>query len=229
MSALKGITRATNSFLKMFGFEIVKYEKEKGIPVADAILHNSKEKINEFYSKENFLDTYVGPSRMNFYKDVVGLLKSKGIDLSNSAVVDVGCGTGHLLHFISKELGFRKGTGLEYSAEAIKIARQLFSSFEFYEYDITAHWEHKYDFILCTEVLEHLLHPEIALKNLKNMMTEKAKVLITVPNGRLDTFGGHINFWSPESWNVFIEDNVNGHAFETGNVGDELFALIHGS
>jgi 2-polyprenyl-3-methyl-5-hydroxy-6-metoxy-1,4-benzoquinol methylase len=77
-------------------------------------------------------------------------------------------------------------------------------------------WHEKYDFVLCTEVLEHLLHPEIALNNIMNMLEENGKALITVPNGRTDTFGGHINFWSPESWNVFIKKNSAGFYSETG-------------
>ena len=42
--------------------------------------------------------------------------------------------------------------------------------------------------------------------------------MITVPNGRIDTFEGHINFWSPESWNIFIRGNVSEKEFdiETG-------------
>ena len=38
--------------------------------------------------------------------------------------------------------------------------------------------------------------------------------MITVPNGRIDTFEGHINFWSPESWKVFIESNISDQEFE---------------
>ncbi|MEG2336387.1 MAG: hypothetical protein RSC04_01440, partial [Bacteroidales bacterium] len=33
-------------------------------------------------------------------------------------------------------------------------------------------------------------------------------LVISVPDGRKDTYSGHIQFWSPESWAVFIEDNM---------------------
>ena len=218
MNILKSVTRTINNFFKLFGFEIVRYEKEKTWHVEDSILHNSQEKINEFYSRENFFDTYIGAERLDFYNCVVNLIESKKISNTTGTVVDVGCGTGHLLHFIHNKFRFKKGTGLEYSSEAIRIARQKFPSFEYHEYDVNNPWQEKYDFVLCTEVLEHLLHPEIALRNITNMLAENGKALITVPNGRKDTFGGHINFWSPESWNVFIKKNAEELYSETGSI-----------
>jgi 2-polyprenyl-3-methyl-5-hydroxy-6-metoxy-1,4-benzoquinol methylase len=227
MKILKVVTGTINNFFKLFGFEIIKYEKEKTWHVEDSILHNSKEKINEFYSRENFLDTYIGAERLDFYNCIVNLIESKKIN-STGKVVDVGCGTGHLLNFIYDKFRFKKGTGLEYSSEALRIARKLFPSFEYHEYDVNNPWQEKYDFVLCTEVLEHLLHPEIALNNLMNMMAENGKALITVPNGRADTFGGHINFWSPESWEVFIKKNVAGLFSETGSLNNNSanYAII---
>jgi predicted methyltransferase len=32
-----------------------------------------------------------------------------------------------------------------------------------------------------------------------------ARIVITVPDGRKDIFLGHINFWSSESFRVFLE------------------------
>ena len=119
------VRRTINNWFKLFGFEIVRYEKEKALAINNSILHNSREKINEFYSREDFFDTYIGQSRIDFYKTVVELISSRHIDLSGNSVVDVGCGTGHLLHFVHEKLGFNKGTGLEYSSEAIKIAKNV--------------------------------------------------------------------------------------------------------
>jgi len=60
------------------------------------------------------------------------------------------------------------------------------------------------------------------------MVKDKGILLITVPNGRNDTFAGHINFWSPESWDVFIEENSGGLEFSTGKVESTLlYAVIY--
>lgn len=66
-----------------------------------------------------------------------------------------------------------------------------------------------HDIVLCTEVLEHLMHPERALDNLMSLRPSRA-IALTVPQGRADTAGQHINFWSPESWQAFIDRNAKG-------------------
>jgi hypothetical protein len=55
------------------------------------------------------------------------------------------------------------------------------------------------------ETLEHLLHPGEALRNL---LEASRRCILTVPEGRKDSFRGHINFWSLESWEVLCRDNA---------------------
>src|SRR5262249_22983755 len=84
------------------------------------------------------------------------------------------------------------------------------------------------DVVFCIEVLEHLTHPDKALRRLLTMLNTRGVAILTVPNGRLDTFEGHINFWSPESWEVFIREVCNGCVVETGLMDDERtnFAVV---
>lgn len=193
--------------------------------------HNSLDKINEFYTDENLLKDYINEGRIRFYKEVAAFLRKRNIDIQNKKVVDVGCGTGHLLHFMKEEFGFEDITGLEYSPEAINVGKKLFPSFQFHEFDIYKGWNEKFDVILCTEVLEHLLYPVAALNNILNMLPSNGVAFITVPNGRIDTFGGHINFWSPESWDVFMKANTGTCKIETGIMqNNEInYVLIHKS
>ena len=51
-----------------------------------------------------------------------------------------------------------------------------------------------FDFILCTEVIEHLEDPRAALKSMLNSLSDTGCLLITVPDGRLDRSYQHINF-----------------------------------
>jgi len=76
--------------------------------------------------------------------------------------------------------------------------------------------------------LEHLLYPARALKQILGILEPSGMVLLTVPNGRIDNFGGHINFWSPESWKVFLEEFGNLYEIETGLMEENraIFALI---
>jgi hypothetical protein len=48
-----------------------------------------------------------------------------------------------------------------------------------------------------------------------------------VLNGRNDTFAGHVNFWSPESWEVFLKSICDEFEVETGlDSHDHNFAII---
>ena len=227
---MKLVKKAVQGLFNSLGYTIMKNSKQerKWIDVHDAIGHNSIHKINEFYNDENLLKDYINEDRISFYKEVALHLSKAKIHMEQKHVVDVGCGTGHLLHYVSEIFPFRKATGLEYSPEAVKIAKNLFPAFEFFEYDIYHPWQEMYDIVLCTEVLEHLLYPEAGLGNLMKMCKDNGCLFITVPNGRIDTFGGHINYWSPESWDVFIQTNCKNAEIVTGTMIDNRinYALI---
>jgi len=219
MKILSPLKKAIKRIIKKFGYTIHKKNeyKDKWVNVTNAIEHNSQTQIDNFFKDDSLLTNYINEERIEFYREVAGLAKEK-IFSPGQTVVDAGCGTGHLLYYLKEKLGFQKATGLDFSPEAIKIAKKLFPFFDFYEFDIYKGWNGKFDLVFCTEVLEHLLYPEEALVNLIAMMNENRKILITVPNGRNDTFGGHINFWSPESWEVFIKKNTQGLYTETGSL-----------
>ncbi len=74
------------------------------------------------------------------------------------------------------------------------------------------------------DVLEHLLYPDRALRHLMDMVAPEGTLMLAVPNGRYDHFAGHINFWSPESWRVFLEVNSPGWQIETGVTGNGRLA-----
>jgi 2-polyprenyl-3-methyl-5-hydroxy-6-metoxy-1,4-benzoquinol methylase len=76
-------------------------------------------------------------------------------------------------------------------------------------HDIYDSLNNPYDIIICTEVLEHLEYPEESLKNMLLSLNNGGKLIISVPDGRKDTFFGHINFWSPESFKIFVGETIS--------------------
>ena len=88
-------------------------------------------------------------------------------------------------------------------------------NFRFFQHNIYKPLPGKYDVILCTEVLEHLEYPWRGLQTLMSAARPGGRVVITVPNGRLDRSNEHINFWSSESWRAFIERECSGLTFST--------------
>ena len=114
---------------------------------------------------------------------------------------------------IQKHYPKTKLTGSDFSEKALAVAQNTFPNIAFLSCDICNISENllgKYNAVICTEVLEHLLYPEKALINMISLLNEKkGSLILSVPNGRRDTCEIHINFWSPESWKVFIEHNCN--------------------
>jgi 2-polyprenyl-3-methyl-5-hydroxy-6-metoxy-1,4-benzoquinol methylase len=193
--------------------------------VSSPLHHNSKEGLNEFYSDKETVESYLDPG---FYERLVGLLLTHGVDFEQKRVADVGCGTGGLLKAIQTRAQPLSLTGFEYSEKALDIARSQVPGAEFCYLDIYEGIPRRFDVIFCVEVLEHLLHPDKALRNVTGMLANSGVALVTVPNGRVDTFDGHINFWSPESWNVFVKQICEGHSVKTGlfEEGQHNYAVV---
>ena len=193
--------------------------------VTSPLYHNSKEGLNEFYSDKETVESYLDPG---FYDRLIDLLKSHGVDYEMKSVADIGCGTGGLLNALKSRAQTLSLTGFEYSENALAIARSQVTGVEFCYFDIYEGTTRQFDVIYCIEVLEHLLHPDIALRNIIDMLSGSGVALITVPNGRIDTFDGHINFWSPESWEVFLKQICSGYTIKTGLIenGQNNWAII---
>ena len=229
---MKKIKSVIKKILFMFGIEIrcisnKNYSTAQGLFVKDAFSHNTKERINEFYSDPNIIEKYISPGRIAFYHAIINLCIHKKVLFSRKEIADVGCGTGHLLKFINDKFNDIKVTGLEYSDAAINVAKKICPKALFYSFDIYKGFSQQFDVVFCIEVLEHLLYPEIALKNCLKMINKKGTLIITVPNGRKDVFLGHINFWSPESWRILIDTNCKGLLYSTGlTENGENYAII---
>lgn len=188
------------------------------VVVSSPIHHNSKEGLNEFYSDAEAVASFLDPG---FYDRLLDLLVAHGVDYEQKRVADVGCGTGGLLKALQARDQAQSLTGFEYSEKALELARSQVAGVEFCYFDIYEGTSRQFDVIFCIEVLEHLLHPDKALRNVTRMLANSGVALVTVPNGRTDTFEGHINFWSPESWDVFVKQICEGLTVKTGLIEND--------
>ncbi len=99
-------------------------------------------------------------------------------------VLEIGCGTGELIH----ELSPNHGTGLDFSAEMISIARQKFPQMDFHELDIESnHLDRPYDYIIMSDLLGNLWDIQSALGHVSKMMDGHSKLIIT----------SHSYWWEP--------------------------------
>jgi 2-polyprenyl-3-methyl-5-hydroxy-6-metoxy-1,4-benzoquinol methylase len=148
-------------------------------------------------------------SQRDKYLNFVRMVAAAGVNFAGATVADIGCGYGGLLKIVKEFDPSVNLVGVECSSSAISYIEKHRPFIRGVVGDITGPSDRlraavgAADIVLCTEVLEHVLTPEVALKNLLAIKPKRA-IAITVPNGRVDTASQHINFWSPESWRAFV-------------------------
>lgn len=126
-------------------------------------------------------------------------------------ILDAGCGEGFTMSLLQDE-GIRATmTGIDFSDEAIAIARTTTSDLAISKASIyeLPFKKSSFDLVICSEVLEHLENPDTAIAEIRRV--SKKYILVSVPNepyfqianflrGKYPrTFGNHpehINHWS---------------------------------
>lgn len=104
---------------------------------------------------------------------------------ANAHVLDVGCGNG----VISRHLGqFGYNVlGIDISQKTIDVARSKNKlpnvAFEAISAEELTAKGQQYDAVICSEVLEHLHHPEVLLRTIYASLKDNGILVVTVPNG----------------------------------------------
>ncbi len=132
--------------------------------------------------------------------------------VAESKVLDVGCGDGQLLEAICTKFGCA-GKGIDVDRRRIDWAkkRSKHATFECELFD-AAKIDRKYDILLCSAVLEHVVDPVNFLKQLNSALSEGGSLFLLTPNARslnyrllrswwreLLSIGEHIYLFTPES------------------------------
>jgi methionine biosynthesis protein MetW len=95
-----------------------------------------------------------------------------------STVLDIGCGDGWLLDYLSRTRNI-KGFGIDASAEAIRMA-QARGVFAEVEDVLTWHPDREYDYIVLSEILEHLPNPEEVIDKVRYYF--RRAIIASIPN-----------------------------------------------
>jgi len=148
-----------------------------------------------------------------------GSLEKKKIDLiykhAGKSILDVGCGDGTYIEYLNKHGYDAYGTDLLSYNKWSVIDKTRFKIADVYK---LPYKDKTFDTVLFFEVLEHLEHPELALKELQRI--SKKNIILSVPNCDLDQiFSGsgftfyhyidrtHINFFTENSIKELLINN----------------------
>ena len=216
------LTRALKYFHWQLGrlLEALDRDKKKyheaSIKFRQLMAANNKQVFDQMYSDPALLQHYLVESRLDFYRKVVSkIVDHFPGDIRAADCLDVGCGTGHLLSELRGAGFLGRLVGLDSSSAAEERVLSHDLGLEFYAgYLAEQGWHGEFDLILCTEVLEHCDHPADIVLSMIEAVRRGGVIVITVPDGRKDTWEGHIHFWSPESFKLFMEGFHKKVAFD---------------
>lgn len=155
----------------------------------------------------------------NFFKTLVSIVSP----LNPKNILDVGCGEGFTLHRLREKNIGEELEGIDFLKTAIEIGKKQYPDLTLKEgsiYDLS-YKDNSFDLVLCTEVLEHLVDPQKALRELARV--SKKYLLLSVPNEpwfmlanfirgknllRCGNDIEHINHWSSSGFVRFVKKTV---------------------
>jgi 2-polyprenyl-3-methyl-5-hydroxy-6-metoxy-1,4-benzoquinol methylase len=187
-----------------------------------------------------FLQSYFTPHRLAMVRLLLDQCEAAGVEIAGRRVLDVGCHAGCLLRLIEARYPGASLLGCDISDVKLAMAKRACPRAELFFCSLSELKNSpSYDVVFLMQVLEHLVEPEVAVRRLVDLITDGGTLVLTVPDGRVDSFsakdfnpefqsyGGHINFWSPESWRHFLvrtapDCEVRTTKLQTG----QLFAAL---
>jgi SAM-dependent methyltransferase len=145
--------------------------------------------LNELYAYGDDLPTKVlHRCRLNLFERLMERLIAEGRIRAFGSALDIGCNAGFYAHMISG-FGFRHVLGVDVVPEMIETARRHFASADpehTVEFQVLnaedLPRERRYDFILCTEVIEHTEDPDRVVENLKALLAPGGIAVVSLPN-----------------------------------------------
>ncbi len=162
--------------------------------------------------------------------DKIGNGRRRGIEkligpIDGLIILDIGCGRGHLGAMLKKR-GSVKVFGVDISNDAIGEAKQVLDGAYIANLESDAIpseiMSQHFDFIVISEVLEHLFFPEKLLQKIKPIVDTNTKILITVPNllfwkNRLQILLGNFDYTASG-----LMDRGHIHFFSWGSLSKML-------
>lgn len=128
----------------------------------------------------HILSTNYEPSSEDFDKFISRT--SGNFDWKGKKILDVACGKGDFIHFLSKN-GALKAVGIDIQSEEIKVAksyakREKINNSEFIDGDFF-NWntDEKFDYIVSNEALDHILDLERTLSKMKSLLKDDGTII----------------------------------------------------
>ena len=144
-------------------------------------------RLNRLYEYADDLESKVlHRCRLNVFSLLLGKLEARGLIARRETALDIGCNAGGYSKIVS-DAGYRLVEGLDVEPWMIDRAKAEFASDD-PEHAIRFRVENaeemdasrQFDFILCTEVIEHTQRPEMVIANIRAMVAPGGLAVISL-------------------------------------------------
>lgn len=145
---------------------------------------------------------------------------------------DMGCAMGNGVNALSKLLGI-KVTGMDFSEEAIKKAKEVFPQYEFRKEDVTnLSDDRRYDIVFCSNVLEHFSNPWDIAGNFTKISSHY--IVLLVPFREKLDITEHVYKFDTDlipleinKFHLVYLDTINGENIDNTYYPDQQVLLIY--
>jgi 2-polyprenyl-3-methyl-5-hydroxy-6-metoxy-1,4-benzoquinol methylase len=221
--------RILRSLIALTPYEIRRRAPDGEAEHYDVIQHNSEMGMDQLFANPAFLAKYNSPARRRLHQQTLDWITAQVEPEKARVVGDFGCGPADFFALMATRYPRALYFGYDFSEAVLRAARHGFPAGSYEKHDIYEPPPRQHEVTICSQTLEHLLEPEVALRRLIAATKPGGLLVLTVPNGRTDTYLGHINFWSAESWKAWIARNAPNVAhefriFERGTSGGSNLA-----
>ena len=99
---------------------------------------------------------------------------------AGQSILELGCGTGDLLN----ALGPKRGVGIDFSPEMVRIAKKRYPHLDFHTADIEtiSGWEETFDVVILADVVGHLMDIEEAFRRVHMFCRSDSRLIVSYYN-----------------------------------------------
>lgn len=153
-----------------------------------------KTKLFQFYNKnKKYFDHMDKTHDSDYFDSIIRLLNNNNLKLKNKKILDVGCGAGSLSKVINELYSCKNIWGIDIS-ELGKPSRYL--NFVRGSADDMPFEDSFFDFVFCSDVLEHVIDPKKVVYESCRVLKRKGYIIIRTPNGLSPLLQGFTKYYT---------------------------------
>jgi SAM-dependent methyltransferase len=187
----------------------IKSQRGLHISPVDFALNNPQ---SDCYHSPEFRTSYLHSLRLRAIAGAIRKYNPRPGAGRKTRLVELGCGDGYLLHYLSAQFPLFSFTGLDSNPVRLRRARERLKGMEIRRESApdTSFPPDFFDIAVCSEVLEHVREDQALLDEIHRILKPKGLAVITTPN--LWTLPNRIKKLRGRAPEIYVPDHLREHS-----------------